>query len=65
MFFILLLIVRIYEEDNHFAVNDVLSGITEKMIHRHPHVFSGLKTGNDKELKQQWEAIKAKEKKKN
>ena len=63
LFFILSLIVRIYEENNHFTINDVFSGITRKMIRRHPHVFDGMKTGNERELKKQWEAIKAQEKK--
>lgn len=63
LFFILLLIVRIYEEDKSFTLEDVFSGITEKMIRRHPHVFEGIKTGSDTELKKQWEAIKSLEKK--
>jgi len=62
--FILLMIIRIYEEDNSFTITDVLSGISKKMTRRHPHVFAGKKTGNDDELKEQWEAIKAQEKNK-
>jgi len=63
LFFILLLLMRMYEEDEHFSLHDVLSGIAQKMIRRHPHVFAGMETGSDSELKQQWEAIKALEKK--
>ena len=29
----------IAEEDNHFAINDVIDAIQEKLIRRHPHVF--------------------------
>ena len=61
LLFILMMIIRIYEEDNNFTITDVLSGISKKMIRRHPHVFAGKKTGNDDELKEQWEAIKAQE----
>ena len=61
LLFILMMIIRIYEEDNNFTITDVVSGISKKMIRRHPHVFAGKKTGNDEELKEQWEAIKAQE----
>jgi len=64
LLFILLMIVRIYEEDNNFTITDVLSKISNKMIRRHPHVFAGKKTGNEDELKKQWETIKAQEKNK-
>jgi MazG family protein len=64
LFFILLLIIRMYEEDDHFTVHDVLSGITAKMTRRHPHVFAGMEAAGDSELKQQWESLKALEKKK-
>jgi len=64
LLFILLMIVKIYEEDNNFTLPDVLSGISKKMIRRHPHVFAGMETGSDAELKEQWEAIKAQERKK-
>lgn len=63
LFFILLLLIRMYEEKGDFTTSDVLSGISAKMIRRHPHVFSNAATGTDQELKEQWEAIKKKEKK--
>ena len=61
LLFILMMIIRIYEEDNNFTITDVISGISKKMIRRHPHVFAGKETGNDDELKEKWEAIKAQE----
>lgn len=64
LFFILLLLIRIFEEDNHFTLADVFAEITRKMVRRHPHVFAGIKTGNDSELKEQWEKIKKQEKRK-
>lgn len=63
LFFILMLLSRLYEEEDHFATSDVLREISEKMVRRHPHVFSDAETGTDRELKQQWEAIKKAEKK--
>ncbi len=47
---------QIGEDSGYFTVNDVIKGITEKMIHRHPQVFS-----NRKEIKT-WEQLKAEEK---
>ena len=63
LFFILTLITRIYEDEGHFTLQDTFKDITRKMIRRHPHVFDGLKTGSENELKEQWESIKADEKK--
>jgi len=63
MLFILLLTVRMHEEAGTFSLDQVLQGIRDKMIRRHPHVFAGMETGNDSELKKQWEAIKTQEKK--
>ena len=62
LFFILILLIKTYEEKNVFTIDDVLNTISEKMIRRHPHVFSGAETGNESELRQQWEEIKAIEK---
>ena len=64
LFFILILIIQMYEEEDHFTAHDVIAGISAKMTRRHPHVFAGMKTASDSELKQQWEEIKALEKKK-
>lgn len=62
LFFILILLIKTYEEQKIFTIDDVLKTISEKMIRRHPHVFSGVKTGSESELRQQWEKIKAIEK---
>ena len=62
LFFILILLTKTYEEKQNFTINDVLKTIAEKMVRRHPHVFSGIKTGSESELRKQWEEIKAMEK---
>ena len=62
LFFILILLIKTYEEKKIFTIEDVLKTISEKMVRRHPHVFSGVETGNESELRQQWEEIKAIEK---
>ena len=62
LFFILAMLSAMYREQNLFSAADALHDITEKMIRRHPHVFAGQATGNEQELRRQWEAIKADEK---
>lgn len=48
----------IAKEKNQFDIDDVVSGINQKMIRRHPHVFNELKVESIDEVKQNWEAIK-------
>lgn len=49
---------QIGEDNGYFTVNDVIQGITNKMIHRHPHVFSNS-TGD---ISQSWDELKQAEK---
>ncbi len=62
MFFILILISQISADSGYFDINNVLQGINEKMIRRHPHVFANMPIGSEKELNKQWETIKSSEK---
>lgn len=48
----------IAEEQNHFAVDDVIDAIRSKLIRRHPHVFGDVKVANSDEVKKNWEEIK-------
>lgn len=50
---------RMAEQNGHFALQDVIDAITEKMIRRHPHVFEEGAAREDGHA--QWEAIKAAE----
>jgi tetrapyrrole methylase family protein/MazG family protein/ATP diphosphatase len=45
-----------------FAIDDVVSGIVDKLVHRHPHVFGDLDAKDADEVLRNWEKIKAKEK---
>ncbi len=63
LFYILLMLCRMYEEQDLFTADTALEHIFRKMIRRHPHVFAGKQTGSEEELRQQWEAIKQEEKK--
>ena len=55
----------IAEEGHLFTLEEVIRGVTEKIIYRHPHVFahSGAKT--PEEVEAQWEALKLNEKGRN
>lgn len=46
-----------------FALDDVVSGIVEKLVSRHPHVFGDLDAATADEVLRNWEKIKAQEKK--
>lgn len=62
LFYILILLTLIHEDKGLFTLDQVLDGISEKMIRRHPHVFAGRETGSEDELRRQWEDIKSLEK---
>ncbi len=56
---------QIATDDNHFTLADVITGINEKIIRRHPHVFGSAEDLKKRELGQileRWEDIKAQEK---
>ena len=53
---------QIAEEEGIFTLDDVISGIRDKMIRRHPHVFGDANVNSPDEVLTTWEAIKAKEK---
>jgi MazG family protein len=53
---------RMGEEAGHFAFEDVVDGIAQKMLRRHPHVFGAGNAENASAVKNLWEDIKAQEK---
>ncbi|MDM8550548.1 nucleoside triphosphate pyrophosphohydrolase [Desulfobacterales bacterium HSG2] len=63
VFFHVFFIARLFQEMELFNIKDVAQGITEKMIHRHPHVFGDSTVNSMEEVRQQWREIKRKEKK--
>ncbi len=54
---------QIAKEDNEFTLEDVAKGISDKLVHRHPHVFGDLKVSGTKDILDNWEKLKAEEKK--
>ena len=55
---------RIASEKKAFDISDVLNTISDKLIHRHPHIYSDVKVKDEKEVKVNWEKLKLKEGKK-
>lgn len=53
---------QVAKENNDFSIDDVVQGICEKMIRRHPHVFGDAKVDDASEVTRRWERIKAAEK---
>ncbi|MFB9324356.1 nucleoside triphosphate pyrophosphohydrolase [Paenibacillus aurantiacus] len=51
------------EEVGSFSVYDVIQTLNEKLLFRHPHVFGDKDAGNSQEALQNWEQMKAEEKK--
>lgn len=52
---------KIASEENQFDITDVLKGISEKLIFRHPHVFGDVQVENADDVKNNWENLKIKE----
>ena len=54
---------KVAEQEGLFTLEDVVKNIKEKMIRRHPHVFSDTKLADSDAVKENWEKIKQTEKK--
>jgi len=64
LFLHLLFYARIAREQGQFNLADVLNGISEKLISRHPHIYGDVKVDSDEDVKQNWEKLKIREGKK-
>ena len=53
---------QIAKEKGLFSIDDVIGGICEKMVRRHPHVFGDVKVSSPEESLALWQEIKKKEK---
>jgi len=60
--FQVLFITYMYGQEGHFSLEQVLSRIIKKMVHRHPHVFGDRKVENSDQVRRQWREIKQQEK---
>lgn len=52
---------RIAEEQQQFTIVDVLNGVCDKLISRHPHIYGDVQVNNEEDVKRNWEQLKLKE----
>jgi MazG family protein len=52
------------KEQGSFTIDDVLDTLSDKLVHRHPHVFGDVKADDSAQVLKNWEALKAEEKRK-
>ncbi|HCL84558.1 MAG TPA: nucleoside triphosphate pyrophosphohydrolase [Chitinophagaceae bacterium] len=64
LFLHLLFYARIASEQSKFNLEEVLEGISEKLVARHPHIYGDVKVETEEDVKQNWEKLKLREGKK-
>jgi len=52
---------RIADEQSEFNITDVLNGVCDKLISRHPHIYGDVEADTEEQVKQNWEKLKLKE----
>jgi MazG family protein len=55
---------KIGSEQKQFELVEVINGVCEKLIARHPHIYGDVKVNNEEDVKSNWEKLKLKEGKK-
>lgn len=53
---------QIGEDEGYFTIEDVIEGVSAKMVRRHPHVFGDKTAENEEEVMKNWQEIKEQEK---
>jgi XTP/dITP diphosphohydrolase len=54
---------KLGDEQGAFDYTDVANGVCDKLIYRHPHVYGDIHADTPEEVKQNWEALKLRKKK--
>lgn len=57
----ILFYAKIGKEENQFTLEEVIDGICEKLIFRHPHIYGDVKVADEEEVKRNWEKLKIQE----
>lgn len=60
----ILFYAKIGSEQNQFTLEELINGICEKLIARHPHIYGNVTVNDAEEVKSNWEKLKLKEGKK-
>ncbi|MDF2037311.1 nucleoside triphosphate pyrophosphohydrolase [Cytobacillus oceanisediminis] len=53
---------QIGEDEGYFSIDDVIEGLSEKMVRRHPHVFGNVQAEDEEDVLKNWQSIKQEEK---
>jgi XTP/dITP diphosphohydrolase len=64
LFLHLVFYARIGSEQQQFSLEEVLHGVCEKLIYRHPHIYGDTQVKDGEEVKRNWEKLKMREGKK-
>jgi XTP/dITP diphosphohydrolase len=64
LFLHLVFYARIGREQQQFSLEEVLQGVCEKLIYRHPHIYGDTQVKDGEEVKRNWEKLKMREGKK-
>lgn len=51
---------KIGQEQDKFTLQEVIEGVCEKLIERHPHIYGDVQVADEEEVKQNWEKLKLK-----
>jgi tetrapyrrole methylase family protein/MazG family protein len=62
LLFHIIFMARIAQEEGAFDIYDVIQGVAEKMVRRHPHVFGSSEVSGPHEVEANWAKLKAAEK---
>ncbi|MBX9783893.1 MAG: nucleoside triphosphate pyrophosphohydrolase [Chitinophagaceae bacterium] len=52
---------QIGAEQNQFTLDEVINGVCDKLIARHPHIYGEIKVNDEEDVKRNWEKLKMKE----
>ena len=62
IFLLAIMLSYMHQQEAAFSIADVLEGVSEKLVRRHPHVFSDVQVKDSEEVLDNWARIKAEEK---
>jgi len=54
---------QIAKDNNEFDIEDIAKELSDKLVHRHPHVFGNQKVSSTEEILSNWDKLKKEEKK--
>jgi MazG family protein len=57
----ILFYAKIGREQQQFTIDEMINGICDKLVHRHPHIYGDVKVQNEDDVKRNWEQLKIKE----